>query len=459
MRIVQWQPLFLLLLCIGVSQSSNEMNSNDKDDSTTTPFDDDDDDDEKIQAAAKEQFGEFQELRKKYWEDTFREIRNLGGSFASSGEQRLLSQWKLLLDDDSSDSNNNNRTKTSLMRKRAARFEGFASWDRLLQDWADDVQEYLDKAQAESADGYSFGNYGRPLNFSSSEVNTTTTTTTTTPAAATKTIASKMPVTLEVDVTSNTMQTEQKKQRTTSMPVPQPVKPGEAVLPETDLADNSKRILIVTTAALPWKTGTAVNPLLRAAYLTRGRKEAGGSVTLMLPWLERPDDQIRVYGEKNVFQTPNEQEANIRTWLRESANMPQESEELIISWYTAWQNPVENSVYSMGDITSLIPGDSIDICILEEPEHLNWYRAPGESWTKKFKHVVGILHTNYFQYAMDQPAALIRVSFSTANVYVLLCVASRSYSISKKGSSHAFALFVDVPCTLSSSYQAFRNPR
>jgi hypothetical protein len=40
------------------------------------------------------------------------------------------------------------------------------------------------------------------------------------------------------------------------------------------------------------------------------------------------------------------------------------------------------------------------------------YRAPGESWTKKFKHVVGILHTNYFQYVLDQPAALIRVRAS-----------------------------------------------
>lgn len=335
------------------------MNDNDE---TTTLFDDD----ETIQAA-KEQFGDpkFQELRKKYWEDTFREIKNLGGSFASSGEQRLFSQWKLLLDDDSGE----NRTKTS-SRKRAARFEGFPSWDRLLQDWADDVQEYLDTAQAESGDGYSFGNYGRPLNFSSSEANTTTAATITAPATAAKT-TSTIPVTLELDVTSSMIQTEQKKQRT-SMPVPQPAKPGEAVIPETDLADNSKRVLIVTTAALPWKTGTAVNPLLRAAYLTRGRKEAGGSVTLMLPWLERPDDQNRVYGEKNAFQTPEEQEANIRTWLRESANMPQESEELIISWYTAWQNPVENSVYSMGDITSLIPGNSIDICILEEPEHLNW---------------------------------------------------------------------------------------
>lgn len=36
------------------------------------------------------------------------------------------------------------------------------------------------------------------------------------------------------------------------------------------------------------------------------------------------------------------------------------------------------------------------------------YRAPGESWTDKFKHVVGIVHTNYFVYAQEQPAAFIR---------------------------------------------------
>jgi hypothetical protein len=343
MRILPWQSLFLFSIYIRVTQCHN----------TTT--DDDEEEVEQVEEImkAKEQFGDpkFQALRKQYWEDTFREIRNLG---AMTSESRFFpSQWKLLFEDE--------KTKTATRKRR---FEGFPSWDRLLQDWADDVQDYLDKAQAESADGYSFGNYGRPMNFSSSETNVTT---------KTRTEES-------IDSTATTSATEPKKSRTTSMPIPQPAKPGEAVLPETDVADPSKRILIVTTASLPWKTGTAVNPLLRAAYLTRGRKDAGGSVTLMLPWLERPDDQKRVYGETNAFQTPEDQEANIRIWLRESANMPQESEDLIISWYTAWQNPVENSVYSMGDITSLIPGDSIDICILEEPEHLNWYVTCARIW-------------------------------------------------------------------------------
>jgi len=34
------------------------------------------------------------------------------------------------------------------------------------------------------------------------------------------------------------------------------------------------------------------------------------------------------------------------------------------------------------------------------------------SWTAKFKHVVGIVHTNYFVYAQEQPAAYLRVGHS-----------------------------------------------
>lgn len=301
------------------------------------------------------------------WKQTFEEIKSIAVDFSSEnqknerkGRSNLFDQWKSFSEQQSlpqpppaSVTTNftiveaeNNRRLNGFRQ----RFDGFQSWEKIL------------------------ANYGKQ----------------------TKDVIA--PVKIELP-------SERKSYKTF---FPRPAKKGEAILPHTDIGDKSKKIWIVTTASLPWMTGTAVNPLLRAAVMTGGRKQAGGKVTLMLPWLEKESDRDKIYGKDRSFDTSEEQEAWIRTWLRDSAGLKEASEVLNISWYIGRYEPMENSLYSMGDITAMIPEEEVDICVLEEPEHLNWYRAPGESWTRKFKHVVGIVHTNYFVYAMEQPAAYLR---------------------------------------------------
>ena len=197
---------------------------------------------------------------------------------------------------------------------------------------------------------------------------------------------------------------------------------------QSDLLRPGRSFHIVTTAAIPWFTGTSVNPLLRAAYLCRLAKKINQdatalehsnneteslpnkvNVTLVIPWLELEEDRMELYGEKYNFTSPEEQEAYIRSWLREEAEMPEEADEingLQILFYASRYHSGLKSIFAMGDVVSLIVDEDADVCILEEPEHLNWYRAPGDGWTKKFNYVVGIIHTNYVEYASSHYSGL-----------------------------------------------------
>ncbi|CEM37817.1 unnamed protein product [Vitrella brassicaformis CCMP3155] len=195
------------------------------------------------------------------------------------------------------------------------------------------------------------------------------------------------------------------------------------IAPSSDMSSPNRRICVVTTASLPWRTGTAVNPLLRAAYLTRGRPSK--YVTLLLPWLEE-DQQGIVFPKGKRFKTQDEQARYVKEWLSESAGMAEEAEELQIKFYRSRYHSEFGSIFPMGDITQLIPDEEADVCILEEPEHLNWYRAVGDSipsWPAKFKHVVGVIHTNYVKYARTETAGFIKEPF----LYVMNQWMCRSY--------------------------------
>jgi glycosyltransferase involved in cell wall biosynthesis len=146
-------------------------------------------------------------------------------------------------------------------------------------------------------------------------------------------------------------------------------------------------------------------------YLTRGRPK--GHVTLVVPWLDKKEEQAKVYGDTS-FESLEDQENWIRKYSAERVGCEKEAENMQIRFYPALYHDLFGSIFATVDICSIIPQAEADIAILEEPEHLTWFRSlPSEleqkkdkeeeekaliGWTAKFQYVVGILHTNYTAY-------------------------------------------------------------
>ncbi|XP_060177087.1 digalactosyldiacylglycerol synthase 1, chloroplastic-like [Lycium barbarum] len=168
-------------------------------------------------------------------------------------------------------------------------------------------------------------------------------------------------------------------------------------------AGDKRHVAIVTTASLPWMTGTAVNPLFRAAYLAKSEKQ---NVTLLVPWLCKSDQEL-VYPNQLTFSSPEDQELYIRNWLEERIGFKANFK---ISFYPGKFAKERRSILPAGDTSQFIPSRDADIAILEEPEHLNWYHH-GKRWTDKFNHVVGIVHTNYLEYIKREKNGALQAFF------------------------------------------------
>jgi hypothetical protein len=98
------------------------------------------------------------------------------------------------------------------------------------------------------------------------------------------------------------------------------------------------------------------------------------------------------------------------------------------------------SIFPTVDICSLIPKGEADVAILEEPEHLNWFRNPASNsdtsedadvlgWAHKFNHVVGILHTNYGAYIRQYSMGTSLVTAPALNALSTLVVRAYCHKI------------------------------
>jgi digalactosyldiacylglycerol synthase len=104
----------------------------------------------------------------------------------------------------------------------------------------------------------------------------------------------------------------------------------------------------VTTASLPWMTGTAINPLLRAHYLSE--QGIPRSVTLVLPWLSLPD-QKTVFPNSLTFEAPEQQEKYVRDWVE--ARTGKSSDAFKVSFYPGRYAPEKGSILPVGDLTKV----------------------------------------------------------------------------------------------------------
>jgi len=119
----------------------------------------------------------------------------------------------------------------------------------------------------------------------------------------------------------------------------------------------------------------------------------------MLPWIEQADQAV-TFPENIVFESEEAQEKHIREWCRKRGGIDPDKLKIEFKWYKASYVKSVRSIFPDGDLTNSLGSMPRDVLILEEPEHLCWYHE-GQRWPELFRHVIGVVHTNYQVYIQN----------------------------------------------------------
>eukprot|EP00775_Hariotina_reticulata_P003919 gene3919-4173_t len=137
--------------------------------------------------------------------------------------------------------------------------------------------------------------------------------------------------------------------------------------------------------------------MLRAAHLAADHHQH--TVVLVVPWVT-PEQQPLIYPAGLTFSSHEQQAEYILKEARQRTASPCNFE---VIFYEGKYFPSFGSIFPVEDVIDVIPERLRDVAILEEPEHLNWFNH-SKRWCQEFKHVVGIMHTNYLAYVKEGQA-------------------------------------------------------
>jgi len=158
-------------------------------------------------------------------------------------------------------------------------------------------------------------------------------------------------------------------------------------------------IVVLTTAALPWRTGPAVFSMWHAG----GLAALGYRVAYGVPWLDAAS-QKRLWGSV-LFATPEEQ----AEWLRDEARrlgVPQLPE---IFFFKGIFSRSLFSVFPVEDAFAAAPRSRY--FVVQEPEHFGWFPLASSKRCTGADKIVGIVMTNYGAY-IRRPGRPDRAAFA-----------------------------------------------